>query len=108
MTDLKEIKVISKRPETKSNLDEDRESGRKLLETLIQGLVDYPETVAVTFMVGDKTTVYKVDCDRKCLGQVIGSKGRNIGGIRAVLSATMARKGIRAIVEIPYFATDAE
>lgn len=107
MTGLKEIKLIRKRPEIKTNLDEDRENGRKLLEGLIRGLVDYPDSVGVSFIVGDKTTVYKVECDQKCLGQVIGCKGKNIGGIRAVISATMARKGIRAIVEIPYFAVDA-
>ncbi|MFV3409288.1 KH domain-containing protein [Bdellovibrio bacteriovorus] len=107
MSGLKEIKVIRKRPEISPNQDQDRENGRNLLETLIRGLVDYPDTVSVTYMVGDKTTVYKVECDQKCLGQVIGSKGKNIGGIRAVISATLARKGIRAIVEIPYFVVEA-
>lgn len=106
MTDLKEIQVIRKRAEVSINQDQDREQGRSLLETLIRGLVDYPETVKVTYMVGDKTTVYKVDCDQKCLGQIIGSKGKNISGIRAVLSATLARRGIRAIVEIPYFVVE--
>jgi predicted RNA-binding protein YlqC (UPF0109 family) len=37
------------------------------------------------------------------LGQIIGAKGKNISGVRAVIAATMARKGIRAIVEIPYY-----
>ncbi|MNY82900.1 hypothetical protein D3C86_2252860 [compost metagenome] len=55
---------------------------------------------------GEKTTIFKVDCDQKCLGQIIGAKGKNISGLRAIVAATMARQGIRAIVEIPFFAQD--
>lgn len=106
MPDFKEIKVIRKRPEVKLNQDQEREDGRKLLESLVRGLVDFPETVEVSYSVGDKTTVYKVECHQKCLGQIIGSKGKNISGVRAVMCATMARKGIRAIVEIPYYCVD--
>nr|WP_295902802.1 KH domain-containing protein [uncultured Bdellovibrio sp.] len=106
MSDPNELKVIRKRSEPK-NPDVDREEGRQLLERLIRGLVDYPETVTVGFAMGDKTTVYKVECDQRCLGQIIGAKGKNITGIRAVISATMARKGIRAVVEIPYYCIEA-
>ncbi|WII71625.1 KH domain-containing protein [Bdellovibrio sp. 22V] len=108
MSGLKEIKVIRKRPESpvEGNDNLAREEGRKLLEGLIRGLVDYPDTIQVSYAVGDKTTVYRVECDQRCLGQVIGSKGKNISGVRAVLSATMARKGIRAVVEIPYYCID--
>ncbi len=111
MTDLKEIKVFKKRVETKPNtldLDQERELGRQLVDQLIRGLVDHPETILVSLVVGEKTTIYKVECDQKCLGQIIGSKGKNIGGVRAVIAATMARKGIRAIVEIPYFSVDGD
>lgn len=109
MTDGNEVKVIRKRDSAKSEIDADqaREEGKELLEVLIRGMVDLPESVIVTYQSGDKTTVYNVDCDQKCLGQIIGARGKNITGIRAVLTATMARKGIRAIVEIPYFAVDA-
>ena len=74
-----------------------------LLNTIIQGLVDYPETISVSYSVGDRTTVFKVECDKRCLGQIIGAKGKNISGVRAVIAAMMARNGIRAIVEIPYY-----
>ncbi|AHI06204.1 nucleic acid binding protein [Bdellovibrio bacteriovorus W] len=109
MTDGNEVKVIRKRDPVKLEVDADqaREEGRALLEVLIRGMVDLPESVKVTFHSGDKTTVYNVDCDQKCLGQIIGARGKNITGIRAVMTATMARKGIRAIVEIPYFSVDA-
>ncbi|XGC79568.1 KH domain-containing protein [Bdellovibrio bacteriovorus] len=107
MSDLKVIKKRSDNNLLDIDLDEAREDGRDLLERVIKGIVDYPESVSVSYAVGDKTTVYKVECDKKCLGQVIGSKGKNITGVRAVIAATLARKGIRAIVEIPYHIIEA-
>lgn len=107
MSSTAEIKVIRKRSEvrTPSTLDlgAERESCRELLQSIIRGIVDYPESVNVAVQVGERTTIFRVDCDQKCLGQIIGAKGKNISGVRAVVAATMARKGIRAIVEIPYF-----
>lgn len=81
-----------------------RETGKKILHSILQEMLDHAEKVCVEYSVGDRTTVYKVNCHPQSLGQLIGSKGKNIGGIRAVLSAMMARKGIRAIIEIPYVA----
>ncbi len=108
MSSPNDIKIIRKRPEAKAPLDEGRvrEEGRELLERLVRGLVDLPDSVVVSYSTGDKTTVYKVECDQKCLGQLIGCKGKNITGVRAVMAAIMARKGIRAIVEIPYYCLD--
>lgn len=115
MSGVMEIKVIRRRStETRTNEEAttaatpaavcpEREQCRVLLNTMIQGLVDYPETISVSYSVGDRTTVFKVECDKRCLGQIIGAKGKNISGVRAVIAATMARKGIRAIVEIPYY-----
>ncbi|WP_374073466.1 KH domain-containing protein [Bdellovibrio bacteriovorus] len=104
MSGPNELKVIRKRPEIKNiDSEKDREEGRQLLDRLIRGLVDYPESVNVSYSMGDKTTVYKVECDQRCLGQIIGAKGKNITGVRAVMAATLARKGIRAVVEIPYY-----
>lgn len=81
-----------------------RETVRALLETIVRGMVDLPDSIKVSFMMGEKTTIFKVDCDQRCLGQIIGARGKNISGLRAVVAATMARQGIRAIVEIPFFA----
>lgn len=105
----KEIKVIrmARAPEPTLKVDEtenevSREKGRSFLYGILCEIMDRPEDIAVTYTVGERTTIFKVDCHPKSLGQLIGSKGKNISGIRAVISAMMARKGIRAIVEIPY------
>lgn len=109
MSEDKEVKVVkvSKFPESGPQFDENaqelaRQKGRDLLMNILVEMIDHPEQISVTYSVGDRTTVYHVDCHPKSLGQLIGAKGKNIGGIRAVVSAMMARKGIRAIVEIPY------
>ncbi|WP_413576874.1 KH domain-containing protein [Bdellovibrio sp. HCB290] len=81
-----------------------RETGKKILHSILNEMLDHSEKVVVNYTVGERTTVYKVECHPQSLGQLIGSKGKNIGGIRAVISAMMARKGIRAIIEIPYVA----
>lgn len=78
-----------------------REEIRLLVEHIVRLLVDHPETVTVTTYVGPKTTVFRVNCAKENLGQVIGSQGKTIMGLRAVVHAMTARIGIRSIVEIP-------
>lgn len=83
------------------NADEYREEIRALIEKVVRYLVDQPDTVTVTTYVGPKTTVYRVNCAKDNLGQVIGAQGKTIMGLRAVVHAMTARNGIRSIVEIP-------
>lgn len=80
-----------------------RDEVRELLENIIFKMVGTKDGVTVTYMVGERTTVYKVDCPKEFLGRLIGSKGKNISSLRNVLSAMMWPEGIRAIVEIPYY-----
>lgn len=78
-----------------------REDVRELIEELVRFLVDDPQSVSVVTYVGPKTTVYRINCAKENLGQVIGSQGKTIMGLRAVVHAMTARTGIRSIVEIP-------
>lgn len=94
-----------------SSLDGDelelaRQRGRQILHSILSEMIDYAEHIVVNYSVGESTTVFKVECHPKSLGQLIGSKGKNISGIRAVMGAMMARQGVRAIIEIPYIAQD--
>jgi len=86
-----------------AGIDQDayREEIRLLVEHIVKLLVDQPETVTVSTYVGPKTTVYRVNCAKENLGQVIGTQGKTIMGLRAVVHAMTARTGIRSIVEIP-------
>lgn len=80
-----------------------RENGRSLLHGLLTELVSDSKSIKVDVEVGERTTIYRVDCARECIGQILGSKGRNISAIRTLVSSIAARKGFRAIVEVPFF-----
>lgn len=104
MNDIEPIKPYN--PEMKpkgSDVDQEayREEIRVLIEKVIRFLVDEADSVSVTTYVGPKTTVYRVNCAKDNLGQVIGAQGKTIMGLRAVVHAMTARNGIRSIVEIP-------
>lgn len=83
------------------DLDQYREEIRILIDHMVRLLVDDPSSVQVTTYVGPKTTVFKIVCAKDNLGQVIGSQGKTIMGLRAVVHSMTARIGIRSIVEIP-------
>lgn len=102
MTDLEAYKSEEQKQKA-SNIDPDayREEIRQLIEHMVRLLVDQPETVNVSTYVGPKTTVFKVNCAKENLGQVIGTQGKTIMGLRAVVHAMTARTGIRSIIEIP-------
>ena len=78
-----------------------RQRGRQILQSILSEMIGYSEHIVVNYSVGESTTIFKVECHPKSLGQLIGSKGKNISGIRAVMGAMMAQQGIRAIIEIP-------
>jgi len=105
MEQLEPVKVVRTNQPLKKSMDIDpekyREDVRQLITDSVKFLVDDPASVDVTVYVGPKTTVYKVSCATGNLGQLIGSQGRTIMGLRAVVHAMTARAGIRSIIEIP-------
>lgn len=104
MAEMEPFRYVNREGKVKGadiNPDEYREEIRLLIDRIVRLLVDQPETVTVTTYVGPKTTVYRVDCAKENLGQIIGSQGKTIMGLRAVVHAMTARNGIRSIVEIP-------
>ena len=104
MTEMEPLKSYSPEQKIKgADVDQEayREEIRTLIEKVVRFLVDDPSSVTVTTYVGPKTTVYRVNCAKDNLGQVIGAQGKTIMGLRAVVHAMTARNGIRSIVEIP-------
>ncbi|WP_374001324.1 KH domain-containing protein [Bdellovibrio bacteriovorus] len=86
-----------------TDLAAERENGRKLILGLLTELVTDSSSLSIDIEVGERTTVYHVGCKKECIGQILGSKGKNIGAIRTLISSISARKGFRGIVEVPYF-----
>lgn len=86
-----------------ANVDPDlyREEIRTLIEHVVRLLVDQPDSVTVSTYIGPKTTVFRVNCAKENLGQIIGTQGKTIMGLRSIVHSMTARIGIRSIVEIP-------
>lgn len=78
-----------------------REHAKEILENILKNLVDNPESIQVTYRVGERTTVFQVQCEKGNLGQIIGAKGKHIDSLRTIMLAITARQGIRSIIEIP-------
>ncbi|WII73380.1 KH domain-containing protein [Bdellovibrio sp. 22V] len=99
MNSVQTVKVVGL---NKSFRDEVGELIRQILATMLNNA----ERVTVTYEVGTRTTVFKVDCHPDDYGQLLGKQGRNIEGLRRITIAMMAKYGCRAIIEIPYVKKD--
>lgn len=73
---------------------------KDLVEFLAKSLVDHPEEVSVSEVERDETTLLKLRVAQSDLGRVIGREGRTAKAIRVLLSASAARVGKKAILEI--------
>ena len=60
---------------------------RELVEMIAKTLVDDPEEVRVTEVVGEQTTVLELRVAQHDLGKVIGRQGRTARAIRTLLGA---------------------
>jgi len=73
---------------------------KSLIEQMAKALVDKPEDVAVTEVVGEKTTVYELKVDTSDLGKVIGKQGKTARSMRTILGAAGTKLGKRCVLEI--------
>ncbi|WP_373997864.1 KH domain-containing protein [Bdellovibrio bacteriovorus] len=80
-----------------------REHVRNLLEQLLRSLVQEPAKISVRYIPGDRTTQFMVDCPQEDIGRIIGQRGKTVSALRVLVAGMMARHGIRAIVEIPFY-----
>ena len=70
------------------------------LEYVVKGLVEHPDTVVVTPVQREGTTVYELRMHPQDVGRIIGRQGMTINAIRSLLLAGSARKGLRCTLEI--------
>ncbi len=73
---------------------------KELIKYVSQALVDYPEKVEVTEVIGEQTSVLELRVAKEDLGKVIGKQGRTAKAIRTILSAMSAKAHKRAVLEI--------
>ena len=73
---------------------------KELIKYISQALVDNPDQVEVTEVIGEQTSVIELRVAKEDLGKVIGKQGRTAKAIRTILSATSAKAHKRAVLEI--------
>lgn len=71
-----------------------------ILKGVIQEMTSCPGDLQVSFTVGDKTTIYKVDLPQEFRGKLIGAQGKNITALRNIIAAMGGNHGFRAIIEL--------
>lgn len=70
------------------------------LEYVVKGLVQHPDSVTITPVEREGTTVYELRLHPQDVGKVIGRQGMTINAIRSLLLAGSAKKGVRCTLEI--------
>jgi hypothetical protein len=73
---------------------------KELIKYIAQALVDSPDKVEVTDVVGEQTSVIELRVAKEDLGKVIGKQGRTAKAIRTILSAASAKINKRSVLEI--------
>jgi predicted RNA-binding protein YlqC (UPF0109 family) len=73
---------------------------KELVEVLVKNLVDNPDAVQVSEVVGNNVIIIEVKVDKSDMGKVIGKHGQTASAIRTLLSATSAKLKRRAVLEI--------
>ncbi len=73
---------------------------RELVEMIAKTLVDDPEEVRVSEVVGEQTTVLELRVAQHDLGKVIGRQGRTARAMRTLLGAAGMKLRKRFVLEI--------
>jgi predicted RNA-binding protein YlqC (UPF0109 family) len=73
---------------------------KELIEYIAKALVDNPEQVKVTEIVGERTSVIELAVAKEDLGKVIGKQGRTARAMRTILSAASTKIMKRSVLEI--------
>ena len=73
---------------------------KELVEVLVKTLVDNPDAVRVTEVVGNNVIIIEVKVEKSDMGKVIGKHGQTASAIRTLLNATSAKLKKRAVLEI--------
>jgi len=73
---------------------------KELIKYMAQALVDNPDMVVVSEVVGEQTSVLELRVAKEDLGKVIGKQGRTAKAMRTILSAASTKIHKRSVLEI--------
>jgi len=73
---------------------------KELVELIAKSLVDNPDSVQVSQLEGEQTSILELKVAPEDIGKVIGKQGRNVQAIRLILAAAGMKLKKRFILEI--------
>ncbi len=73
---------------------------KDLIANIAKALVDKPEEVVVTEIVGEQISVIELKVAKEDIGKIIGKRGRTALAMRTILSAASAKIKKRSGLEI--------
>lgn len=73
---------------------------KDLIKYMAQSLVDNPDKVEVSEVIGEHTSVIELRVAKEDLGKVIGKQGRTAKAMRTILSAASTKLHKRTVLEI--------
>ncbi len=73
---------------------------KELIKYIAQVLVDNPDVVEVTEVIGEQTSVIELRVAKEDMGKVIGKQGRTAKAMRTILSAASTKIRKRTVLEI--------
>jgi len=73
---------------------------KDLIKYIAQALVDNPDKVEVSEVLGEQTSVIELRVAKEDLGKVIGKQGKTAKAMRTILSAASAKVHKRTVLEI--------
>ena len=73
---------------------------KELTKYIAQALVDNPDKVEVTEVIGEQTTVIELRVAKEDLGKIIGKQGKTVQAIRTLLNCASAKTHKRAVLEV--------
>lgn len=73
---------------------------KELVTYIAKSLVDNPDSVQITEVEGEHTSVLELRVAKEDLGKVIGKQGRTARAIRTILAAASSKTKKRTVLEI--------
>lgn len=73
---------------------------RELVELMVKALVDRPEEVEVTEVVGTHSSVIELKVAKEDIGKVIGKRGAHAQALRTIITAAGGKQKRRYLLEI--------
>jgi predicted RNA-binding protein YlqC (UPF0109 family) len=73
---------------------------KEMIQFIAQALVDQPELVVITEVIGTHTLILELKVAKADIGKIIGKQGRTADALRILLSAVSAKEKKRIMLEI--------